>query len=99
VVIRFTAVKGRLIYYLCNISVRGLLKNFAVSTSVDSYNRVMWVVYSGEVRGEVGSRSRMCYIGCVAWVHGFCYYMLFLVNIVKLQYHLMFVENYMYMYT
>jgi len=23
----------------------------------------MWVVYSGEVRGDVGMRSRMCYIG------------------------------------
>jgi len=43
---------------------------------VSSYTRLMWVVYSGEVRGEVGTRSRMCYIGWVVWVHGFCYYML-----------------------
>jgi len=42
-----------------------------------SYTRVMWVVYSGEVRGEVGSRSLMCYIGWVVWVQGFCYCMLF----------------------
>ena len=25
----------------------------------------MWVVYTGEVRGEVGTRSGMC---CVGWV-------------------------------
>ena len=28
----------------------------------------MWVVYSGEVRGEVGMRSRMCCVGWVMWV-------------------------------
>ena len=33
----------------------------------------MWVVYSGEVRGEVGTRSRMCYVEWVVWVHGFCH--------------------------
>ena len=38
---------------------------------------IMWVVYSGEVRGEVGTRSRMFSVGWVVWVHGFCYYMLF----------------------
>jgi len=27
-------------------------------------------VYNGEVRGEVGTRSRMCYVGWVVWVHG-----------------------------
>jgi len=36
---------------------------------VSSYTRLMWVVYSGEVRGEVGTRSRMCYVGWVVWVH------------------------------
>ena len=34
----------------------------------------MWAVYSGEVRVEVrvevGTRSRMCYVGWVVWVHG-----------------------------
>ena len=44
---------------------------------LSSYTRLMWVVFSGEVRGEVGTRSRMCYVGWVVWVHGFCYYMLF----------------------
>ena len=44
---------------------------------VSSNTRLMWVVYSGEVRGEVGTRSRMCYVGLVVWVHGFYYYMLF----------------------
>jgi len=36
----------------------------------------MWVVYSGQVRGEVGMRSRMWCVGWAVWVHGFCYYML-----------------------
>jgi len=40
---------------------------------VSSYTRLMWVVYSGEVRGEVGTRSCMCCVGCVLWVHRFCY--------------------------
>ena len=40
--------------------------------SVSSYTRVMLAVYSGEVRGEVGTRSRMCCVGWVVWVHGFC---------------------------
>jgi len=44
---------------------------------VSSYTRRMWVVYSGEVKGKVGTRSHMCYVGWVVWVHGFCYYMLF----------------------
>ena len=44
---------------------------------VSSYTRLIWAVYSGEVRGEVGTRSRMCYVGWVVWVHGFWYYMLF----------------------
>jgi len=41
---------------------------------VSSYTRLVWVVYSGEIRGEVGARSRMCYVGWVVWVHGFCYF-------------------------
>jgi len=41
------------------------------------YTQLLWVVYSGEVRGEVGTRSRLCYVGWVVWVHGFCYYALF----------------------
>jgi len=31
---------------------------------VNSYTGVMWVVYRGEVRGEVGARTGMC---CVGW--------------------------------
>ena len=42
-------------------------------TLVSSYTRLEWVVYSGEVRGGVGTRSRMCCVGCVVRVHGFCY--------------------------
>jgi len=42
---------------------------------VNSYTRLAFVVYSGEVRGEVGTRSRMCCVGWVVWVHGFwCFY-------------------------
>jgi len=37
---------------------------------VSSYTRLMWAVYSGEVRGEVGTRSRMCYVGWAVWVRG-----------------------------
>jgi len=43
---------------------------------VNSYTRVVWVVYSGEVRGGVGTRFRMCCVGWVEWVHGFCYFLL-----------------------
>jgi len=44
---------------------------------VSSYTRLMWVIYCGEVRGEVDTKSRMCYEGWVVWVHEFCCYMLF----------------------
>ena len=37
---------------------------------VSSYTRLVWAVYSGEVRGEVGTRSLMCYVGLAVWVHG-----------------------------
>ena len=37
---------------------------------VNSYTGVMWVVYSGEVRGEVSARSGMCCVGWAVWVHG-----------------------------
>ena len=30
----------------------------------------MWAVYSGEVRGEVVTKSRMCYVGWAVWIHG-----------------------------
>ena len=42
-------------------------KNF-----VSRYTRLVWVVYSGEVRGEVGTRSCMCCVGWVVRVQGFC---------------------------
>ena len=34
---------------------------------ISSYTRFACVVYSGEVKGEVGTRSGMC---CVGWVVG-----------------------------
>ena len=39
-------------------------------TLVSSYTRLVWVVYRGEDRGGVGTRSRMCCVGRVVWVHG-----------------------------
>ena len=30
---------------------------------------LLWGVYSGEVGGEVGTRSRMCHGGWEVWVH------------------------------
>ena len=33
-----------------------------------SYTRFACVVYSGEVKGEVGTRSGMCCVGWVVWV-------------------------------
>jgi len=41
-------------------------------TLVGSYTRLVWVVYSGVVRGGVGTRSRMCCVGRVVWVRGGC---------------------------
>jgi len=40
---------------------------------VNSYTGLMWVVYSGEVRGK---RYVLCRMGGVGTVHGFCYYMI-----------------------
>jgi len=57
----------------------------------------MWVVYSGEVRGGVDTRSRMCYVGWAVWVHGFCYYMLFWVNIAGSTVAYYVCRDYMYM--
>jgi len=37
---------------------------------VSSYIRLLCVVHSGEVRGEVGTRSCMCCAGWVVWVLG-----------------------------
>jgi len=37
--------------------------------SVSSYTRLVCVVYSGEIRGEMGTSSRMCCVGWVVWVH------------------------------
>jgi len=41
------------------------------------YSTYVGCIHRGEVRGEVGTRSYMCYVGWVVWVHGFCYYMIF----------------------
>ena len=44
---------------------------------VSSYTGLMCVVYSGGVRGEVGTRSGICCVGWVVWVQGLCCYVLF----------------------
>jgi len=44
---------------------------------VSSDTPLIGVVYNWEVRGEVGARSRMCYVGWVVWMRWFCYNMLF----------------------
>ena len=51
----------------------GHLQVDKLETLVSTYTRFVWVVYSGKVRGGVGTRSRMCCVGRVVWVHGFCY--------------------------
>ena len=40
-----------------------------LKNSVSSYTRLMWALYSGEVRGDVGTRSPMCYTEWAVWVH------------------------------
>ena len=35
---------------------------------VSSYTGLIWAVYSGEVGGEVGTRSCMCHGGWEVWV-------------------------------
>ena len=48
---------------------------------VRSYTRITWGVYSGELGGEVSTRSRMFHGGCEVWVYGggLSYYMLYYV--------------------
>ena len=59
---------------------------------VSSYTRLACIVYSGEVSGEVGTRSRMCCVGWVVWVHWFWYFCYSRIIQLDLWYHLMFVE-------
>jgi len=37
---------------------------------VSSYTGLLWAVYSGEVGGEVGTRSRMYHGVWEVWLHG-----------------------------
>jgi hypothetical protein len=66
---------------------------------VSNYTGLMWVVYSGEVRGEVGTRSRMCCVGWAVWVQGFWYCMLCLGNVVRSTVSSYVCRNYMYIHT
>ena len=73
---------GRYMYIIYYIKNNYIFRHFSLAifrlinekNLVSSYTRLVWVVYSGEVRGEVGTRSRMCCVGWVVWVHGFCYF-------------------------
>jgi hypothetical protein len=40
------------------------------------YSTYVGCIHWGD-RGEVGTRSRMCYVGWVVWVHGFCFLFLY----------------------
>jgi len=40
-----------------------------VKNLVSSYTRLMWVVYSGEVRGEVGTRSLTHFISYLPTIY------------------------------
>jgi len=54
------------------------------------------VVYSGEVRGGVGTRSGMCCVGWVVWVQvsGIFYSRLIYGNILRLHEHIHLAYNY-----
>ena len=81
-----TLFDGRDMYIVYYIENSYMFRNFTLTifrlrnekkNLLSSYTRLMRVLYSGAVRGEVGTRSGMCYVGWVVWVHGFCYCMLF----------------------
>ena len=92
-----------IIYYIKNYKFRpfslAIFRLINEENLVFSYTRLVWVVYSGEVRGEVGTRSGMFCVGWVVWVHGFCYYMLFWVNKVGSMVSSYVCRHYMYMNT
>ena len=92
------------IYYIKNIY---MFRHFTLAifrsrdekNLVSIFTRVKWLVYSGEVRGELGTRSSMCCGGWEVWVQGFCYCMLLWVNIVRSMVSSYVCRDYMYMYT
>ena len=63
-----------IIYYINNYMFRpfslAIFRLINEKNLVSSYTGLVWVVYSGEVRGEVGTRSGMCCVGWVVWLHG-----------------------------
>ena len=73
---------GRDMYIIYYIKNKYMFRHFSLDifrlinkkNVLSSYTRLVWFVYSGEVRGEVVTRSRMCCVGWVVWVHGFCYF-------------------------
>jgi len=69
---------GRDIYRIYYIKNSYMFRHFSLAIFrltnekilVSSYTRLVCVVYSEEVRGEVGTRSGMCCVGWVVWLHG-----------------------------
>ena len=68
---------GRVIYRIYYIKINYIFRPFTMAifrlrlkNLVSSYTRHTWAVYSGEVRGEVGTRFRMFCVGWAVWVHG-----------------------------
>jgi len=61
---------GRYMYRIYYIKNNYMFRHFTLVIFRLRNKKLMWVVYSGEVRGEVGTRSLMCYVGWVVWVQG-----------------------------
>ena len=59
--IRYNYMFRRLTMVIFRLYMKYLLSN---------YTRLIWVVYSEKVGGEVSKRSRMCHRGLEVWLHG-----------------------------
>jgi len=56
---------------------------------VRTFTGLIWAVYSGEVGGEVGTRSRVCDRGWEVWVHGRTLLLYVMSKVLGLWYHIM----------
>jgi len=66
-----------IIYYIKNYMFRPFslaIFRLISEKNLVSNTRLVWVVYTGKIRGEVGTRSCMYCVGWVVWVQGFCYF-------------------------
>ena len=76
-----TQLSGGYIYIIYYIEINYMFRHFSLAIFrlvneilVSSYTRLACIAYSGEVKGEVGTRSGMCCVGWVVWVQGFWYF-------------------------